>query len=352
MPARLSMGGASTTTSEVPRGWRTKPRAVAAMFAIGLSSARRRPISTRSRALCVSSGCLVRNAVAIRVSRSTSPGHASASASASANRMGLRASEIRAPADAKPRLQASSTSMSDPSKASTSSRRTAAPRHAARRGTGQRLARLRHFGNQGRHARAIRRLIRAREGGFGRPALQRAQREFGGAQFRDCNQRWRQAARIECLQAGGGIEPGVPAAAIAWRQAGVHALHWPGRHVSPASPQRRPIRAASRPGRASPARPRPPRARSARAPAPRAFRSRGRAPQQVTRQRMLAQLRHGDAAQRQRRRIVAQRNPLERAQRIAARQGPRGGGDQRVHGGRIPPERRALRAAAGRGCPR
>ncbi len=47
--------------------------------------------------------------------------------------------------------------------------------------------------------------------------------------------------------------------------------------------------------------------------------------------REIAELRHRDAAQRQRRRIVAQRDPVQRAERIAAGKGTRGGGDQRVH---------------------
>ena len=42
-------------------------------------------------------------------------------------------------------------------------------------------------------------------------------------------------------------------------------------------------------------------------------------------------LRHCDAAQRQRRRVVAQRHVLERQQRIAGGECAGGGGDQRVH---------------------
>ena len=48
----------------------------------------------------------------------------------------------------------------------------------------------------------------------------------------------------------------------------------------------------------------------------------------------LAELSHRDAAKRQRRRIVAQRDPLERAERIARCQCMRGGCDQRVIGSR------------------
>ena len=53
------------------------------------------------------------------------------------------------------------------------------------------------------------------------------------------------------------------------------------------------------------------------------------------RAREIAELRHGDAAQRQRRRIVAQGDAVQGAERITRRQGARRGRDQRVHG--IPP---------------
>ena len=55
------------------------------------------------------------------------------------------------------------------------------------------------------------------------------------------------------------------------------------------------------------------------------------APQQLARARMLAELRHRDAAQGQRRRVVAQRDALERAERVAGSEGARGSGDQGVH---------------------
>jgi hypothetical protein len=53
---------------------------------------------------------------------------------------------------------------------------------------------------------------------------------------------------------------------------------------------------------------------------------------------MLAELRHGNAAQRKRRRILAQRDALERAERVARDEGTPGGGDRRVHGDRLPDE--------------
>ena len=51
--------------------------------------------------------------------------------------------------------------------------------------------------------------------------------------------------------------------------------------------------------------------------------------------REIAELRHGDAAQRQGRRVVAESDPVQRAERITRRQRARRGRDQRVH--RIPP---------------
>ena len=62
----------------------------------------------------------------------------------------------------------------------------------------------------------------------------------------------------------------------------------------------------------------------------------GGAPQQLAGARVLAELRHGDAAQGQRRRVVAQGNALEGAERVAGGEGARGGGDQGVHDERLP----------------
>jgi hypothetical protein len=58
-------------------------------------------------------------------------------------------------------------------------------------------------------------------------------------------------------------------------------------------------------------------------------RARGR--RAAARPRVLAELRHRDAAQRKRRRIVAQRDALERAERVASAEGARGSSDQGVH---------------------
>jgi hypothetical protein len=60
----------------------------------------------------------------------------------------------------------------------------------------------------------------------------------------------------------------------------------------------------------------------------------GGAPQELAGARVLAELRHGDAAQGQRRRVVAQGDPLESAERVAGSEGARGGRDQGVHDNR------------------
>ena len=95
------------------------------------------------------------------------------------------------------------------------------------------------------------------------------------------------------------------------------------------APRRAPARASR--GRARRARSRLRRRRTARAPRPRSARTRARPAQQLLRPREVAELRHRDAAQRERRRVVAQRDALQRAERIARRERPRRGRDQRVH---------------------
>lgn len=58
-----------------------------------------------------------------------------------------------------------------------------------------------------------------------------------------------------------------------------------------------------------------------------------RTTQQFPGSRVLAQLSHGDAAQGERGRVVAQRYPLEGSQGITQGQGPRSGGDEGIHAG-------------------
>ena len=70
------------------------------------------------------------------------------------------------------------------------------------------------------------------------------------------------------------------------------------------------------------------------------------APQELARPLVVAELGHRDTAQGERRRVVAQRDALERTERITGRQRARGRGDEGVHGGRIVWARSAQGGAA------
>ncbi len=85
------------------------------------------------------------------------------------------------------------------------------------------------------------------------------------------------------------------------------------------------------PGRARPARFRPPRRRSGRGPSRHGRRRPAPRGATAPRPREVAQLRQGDAAQRQCRGIVTQGDAIQRAQRIARRQCPRRRGDVFIH---------------------
>src|SRR4029453_1660859 len=61
----------------------------------------------------------------------------------------------------------------------------------------------------------------------------------------------------------------------------------------------------------------------------------GGAPEELAGARVLAELGHGDAAEGERRRVVAQAAALEGAERVADCEGARGGGDQGVHRDRL-----------------
>jgi len=62
--------------------------------------------------------------------------------------------------------------------------------------------------------------------------------------------------------------------------------------------------------------------------------------------RVLAKLRHGDAAQGQRRRVIAQGNSLQSTERVARSKSARGGGDQGIHDDRLPRRSRTYYFAA------
>ena len=111
----------------------------------------------------------------------------------------------------------------------------------------------------------------------------------------------------------------------------LRARHWRGRHALRASlaPYRALSLASS--DRARRERSRPRRRRSAPAPPPLSGRSRVPRAATVPSRDRIAKLRHGDAAQRQRRRIVAQSDAVERAERITLRERTPCRRDQRVH---------------------
>jgi hypothetical protein len=110
-----------------------------------------------------------------------------------------------------------------------------------------------------------------------------------------------------------------------------HARRSAGRHALRASPERRRAPSPASRGRARRARSRPRRRCSAPAPPLLSDRRRACPPQQQLGPFEIAELRHGDAAQRQRRRVVAQRDPVQRAERVARGERARCRGDQRVH---------------------
>ena len=77
----------------------------------------------------------------------------------------------------------------------------------------------------------------------------------------------------------------------------------------------------------------------------------GGAPQQVAGARVFAELRHGDATQRQCRWVVTQRNALQGAECVAYCESARGGADHGVHREKITSIRDGTRSVAVRGRP-
>ena len=143
-------------------------------------------------------------------------------------------------------------------------------------GTIERGARLRHLGQERRHARALGRLVRA---GERRPRRRRCAASAAPA-------RPRPARPPPPATAAGRAHRGAPArprprrggraAAAGAPRSAAPAARWRDRRAPRAWPTPPPACAASRRGRAWPAPPRPRRRRSGRAPAPRGRRSRGR----------------------------------------------------------------------------
>jgi hypothetical protein len=255
--------------------------------------------------------------------------------------MGRRASGSQAPPTPRPRRQASTTSASEAEQGRdlVQAQRLLALRvHAPGGGTFERGLRFRHLGQQRRHLRALRgRVLGLRQRLARGVDAQRAQRQFGGASAATAasdaaaGRAHRAGQRGRCL-----VEPpeqqqparrdqprlqrvGVVGVRLQRGRRGASA-----RGVPPRSRMASATSASATTQRA--------RASSSCAPKPRAG-----APQQLARAQVLAQLRHRDAAQRQRRRVVAQRHPLERAERVAGAQRAGGRGDQGIHGPAMAP---------------
>ena len=93
-------------------------------------------------------------------------------------------------------------------------------------------------------------------------------------------------------------------------------------------------------------------AQRARATASRGPKPRAAAPEQRLGAGEVAELRHRDAAQRQRRRIVAQGDVVQRAERVARGERARRGGDQRVHANPDTLVTPGRRGAGGKSIPR
>ncbi len=217
----------------------------------------------------------------------------------------------------------------------------------------QRGSRFKDFSEQRRHLRTRGGAMRAGQRLPRRRDLQRTHRQLGRRQFRDRRQRRRQRAsvkllqlRLGCAQSSkqqqptGGDEPRLQRVGVI----GVLFQRSLGRHQR----ARRSAEIAHRQryfrfgDDTTGARPFLVRAEASRSLA-----------QQLARTPMLAQLGHGNAAQRQRRRVVAQSDPLERAEGVASSKSTRGGGDQGIHADSIhcgavgagPPARIKLSAA-------
>ncbi|WP_235186243.1 hypothetical protein [Lysobacter antibioticus] len=267
----------------------------------------------------------MRNARSIRTSRSTSPGQASASASAKANNTGRRVNACHDPPACMPRRQASTTIASESISAATSSRRSAcspsaesrraAGRSSARRaggGTVERPPRLGHLGRQRRHAGASCGRLRAIERRARDLGMQRTQRQLGGSQLCHRHKRRRQRLRIELRQRSRGlIEPTEQQQAARRDQPRLQRIgaigpRLQGRCRGGQGP-RRTAEIAHRQRHLG---------LGHDATRPRQFlvtaETAHRTPQQLAGARMIPELSHGDAAQGQGRRIVAQRDPLER----------------------------------------
>ena len=212
---------------------------------------------------------------------------------------------------------------------------------APRGGTIERCRRLCHLGDERGHACSIRGIARAGERGVRRRGAQRAQRELRRGRLGDGNQQWRRPTHIEAGQCIRGLIKAAQQQQAPRRdqprleRVGAVAARFErgGRSRQRA---RRPVEIAHRERDLG-------LGNDAACTCHRLMRTEAACgtPQQLAGARVLAELRERDTAQREGRWIIAQRDPMERAERVAAGEGARGGGNQGVH------EIRVLRSADG-----
>ena len=297
--------------------------------------ARKRPISTRSRARCDSSACLAPNARATSASRATSPGHASPSARASSEQHRTRRQrDYRAAAahDVTARVHDERVrreqrfDVFEQEQALARRPRSAVPPACRERARAFDLRRQSRNSARGGRLRAL---------------LQRRARRFrASAAASRCQQPSARARSAALAGKGAGSRSASTRSASSSRP--ISSRRRTSRYRACAALTRSPCALERRPRRVE------------RLPRPAQFArdqrdlrlgddaSRAgdglcrterprRASQQRLRSREIAELRHRDAAQRKRRRIVAQRDPLECAERIAGGERARRGRDQRVH---------------------
>ena len=198
-------------------------------------------------------------------------------------------------------------------------------------GTIERGARLGHFGQQRGHARAFGRLVGAGERRLRRCCAQRAQRHLGRGQLGNREQRRWQAARVEAGQRGCGLVE------AAEQQQPAHCDQTSLQRVGAIGARLECGRRGCQRARGA--------AEVAHGKGHLGLRddtagtcqllvgteAAGGAPEELAGARVLAELGHGDAAQRERRRVFAQGDALEGAERVPGDEGARGGGDQGVH---------------------
>ncbi len=200
----------------------------------------------------------------------------------------------------------------------------------------ERSARLGHLRLQCGHARVFGCHFGACERRSRGGRAQRAQRHLGSGQLGHCEQRRRHAACVELAQLRCGLVEAPEQQQPAHRdQACVQRVGAIGTRLERGGRGRQRARRATEIAHRQRHFGLRHDAAGARQLLVRAEAARG-APQQLAGTRVLAELRHRDAAQRQRRRVVAQAHAFEGGERVAGSKSARGSGDQGIHRERLP----------------